>query len=226
MGRFYLFWVISTRSTLHPTRRARPGGPSLGQGRPGPGLEGRGGRPWSLWPPFTVERSWLPPCTPKAERWGCRKTRCPMGTTAARLVALALDGHPRAAGPGFGTSCRGQPTSPRAHTIDITSCSGHSPASRSLDSRRTPPPGGAVCGAWKWGPPPRRRETDRQTERSNNSPKLTSHPARLPCTHLLPPPPLPPSVQAASIWGHPWAMPRPRCLGVFPRLGPLFPPCS
>lgn len=61
-----------------------------------------------------------------------------MGTTAARLVAFALGGHPGQQGPALAPVAMGQSTSPRAHTIDITSCSGHSPASRSLDSERPP----------------------------------------------------------------------------------------
>lgn len=198
----------------------------MGQGRPGPGLEGRGGRPWSLWPPFTVERSWLPPCTPKAERWGCRKTRCPMGTTAARLVALALDGHPRAAGPGFGTSCRGQPTSPRAHTIDITSCSGHSPASRSLDSRRTPPQAGQCAGRGSGGPPLEGvRLTDRRREAITHQSLPPTPPAcRAPTCFLL--------LLLLSLLqlrlllsgGTPGPCRDPTVWGSFPGLGPFFLP--
>lgn len=117
----------------------------------------------------------------------------------------------------------GQPTSPRAHTIDITSCSGHSPASRSLDSERPPPRRGSVQGVEVGAPLEGVRLTDRRREAIIHQSLPPTPPAcRAPTCFLL----LLFLFQLRLLLhgGTPGPCQDPAVWGSFPRLGPRFPP--
>lgn len=96
-------------------------------------------------------------------------------------------------------------------------------ASRSLDSGQ-PPPGGAVCGAWKWGPPLEGvRLTDRRREAITHQSLPPTPPAcRAPTCFLL----LLSLLQFRLLLsgGTPGPCRDPAVWGSFPGLGPFFLP--